>query len=96
VLPVVLPAREQAALDRAAACDGPPRSDLGDATKTLLALHFDDLGLAEKHLAFLGCETEALMAGQRAGRMIHALAGELMRYRTLSARQWRAVLAGVA
>jgi hypothetical protein len=90
---VVLPRREQAMLDAAARDE--PRSDIA----TALAIMTDFLGdeaLAHKHGAFLAQETERLLAGPTARPMVEALATELLRHRSLSARRWRAILAAAA
>jgi hypothetical protein len=92
--PVVLPEREERLLERAAA--GDPQSDLDKAMKVLLALHYDDMTLAGKHLAFLAHETEVLLSGQRARRMVRTLSAELLARGTLSARAWKAILRDAA
>ena len=86
-----LPPREAAALEKAAAADS-HQSDVAKAFKLLRALHFDSEDLAHRHAAFLAAETEAVIGGEKGKRLVLALAGELMTYRTLPARRWQAIL----
>jgi hypothetical protein len=79
--PVVLPDREQVALDRAAAAD--TLTDIGVAISALSALHSGDHRPVQAHLGFLETETEILLGTPRAARGIRALAGELMAHGTL-------------
>lgn len=90
----VLPPGDVETLELAAARDV-SRSDVEQAMRAMLALHFDDLDLAHRHVGFLAAECESMMAGDRACKMVLALAAELMRWRTLPARRWKSVLAGV-
>lgn len=89
--PAPLPPDEQARLDQASVAASPD-TDLGKALRLLRAVHFDDEGLAVRHARFLTAETEALLAGRRAGRQLRLLAAELMRSRALAAVRWLAVL----
>lgn len=89
--PVVMPPAEQHALDEVAALD----EHLGDVAavmKLLLSLHGDDDRLAQKHAAFLSAETQSLLSGPRAGRMIRSLAEALLRSRTLPSEAWISIL----
>lgn len=88
----VLPARDQEALEWAAASS--TRNDLDEAMKVLtwMAMSHD---LTARHAAFLQGETERVLAQPLAGRMIRTLAAELMVHKTLSARRWKAILAAV-
>ena len=97
VLTVAAPAlsrREAETLSRAGA-GNEPETDASQALRTLTALHCGNADLAMRHAAFLHAETGALMAGRKARAMVTTLASELMTYRTLPARRWREVLAGV-
>jgi hypothetical protein len=91
---VPLPPRELVKLEQAAASDR-HESDTGKAFRILLALHFDDEDLAHRHGSFLAGETEALVSGDVAKRMVLALAAELMKFGTLPARRWKAVLSSI-
>jgi hypothetical protein len=62
----------------------------------LTNLHGGDEELAARHARFLHGETEALMRGARAGRMVRALAASLVVHKTLPARRWKAILRAVA
>jgi hypothetical protein len=92
-VPVVLPVAEQERLDTIAA--GDPESDMERAHAALAYLHNCDESAVQAHLHLLCQQTERLLAGALAGRMVRALACELIRRRTLSARQWKAILRAV-
>jgi hypothetical protein len=87
-----LPEREERLLEEAAASS--PRFDLGRALDILTGLHFSH-DLAARHAAFLQGECEVMMRDPLAGRMVRALAGELLIHGTLSARRWIAILRAV-
>jgi hypothetical protein len=89
--PAVLPPRQQADLDQAAA-SSEDRSDLAAAMELLTALHGGDDVQAERHLWLLAGETEKLMGAPLARRMVRVLARELMVHPVLPAARWLEIL----
>jgi len=87
-----MPANEQATLDAVAALDE-HLSDMAKVLEMLHGLHGADDVLAHKHAAFLAAETESLLSGPRAGRMITSLAEALCRSRSLPSAAWIGILA---
>ena len=85
---VALPQRERQMIE---AARDTQQTDFDKSFDILWALHGDKL-LAERHGRFLSTETKRLIASATAARLVHALAKELMIYRTLPARQWKQVL----
>lgn len=92
----LLPAGEQDAADALEAVNALAAVDelVLDTTavrRLLHDLHGDDR-LAEAHRAFLAAETESLLSGPRARRMITSLAEALFWARTLPSQTWISIL----
>jgi hypothetical protein len=80
--------------DLEAAARDEMRTDFTESWRLLVAMHRDETA-AEQAGRFWTAEVRRMLSGDQARVMVRALAQELLTYGTLSAKDWRSVLAAL-